>query len=126
MVNWKIFLIGFLVLILDRVSKWFFLDDSVTNYGAAFNLFQGLNILFVIVAAVVIGLIVYYSNKVRNFNLELGMGFVLGGALSNMIDRIFFGGVIDFIRIWIFPVFNFADLFNVVGAVVIIYYLWKK
>lgn len=125
MVNWKIFLIAFIVLIFDRITKIIFIDKAVKNYGAAFSLFQGLNIFFIIVAAVVIGLIVYY-NDVKNFNLALGMGFVLGGALGNMIDRIFYNGVIDFIRIWIFPVFNLADVFNLIGGIIIIYYLWKK
>ena len=125
MVNWKIFLIALAVLILDRITKIVFIDDSVKNYGAAFSLFQGFNIFFIIVAAIVIGLIIYYNN-IKNFNLALGMGFVLGGALGNMIDRIFYNGVIDFIRIWIFPVFNLADVFNLIGGLIIIYYLWKK
>ena len=124
MVNWKIFLIALAVLILDRITKIVFIDDSVKNYGAAFSLFQGFNIFFIIVAAVVVGLIIYYNN-IKNFNLALGMGFVLGGALGNMIDRIFYNGVIDFIRIWIFPVFNLADVFNLIGGLIIIYYLWK-
>ncbi len=110
MVNWKIFLIALVVLVLDRITKLIFIDDSVKNYGAAFSLFQGFNIFFIIVAAFVVGLIIYYNN-VKSFNLALGMGFVLGGALGNMIDRIFYHGVIDFIRIWIFPVFNLADIF---------------
>lgn len=125
MVNWKIFLVAFVVLILDRITKIAFIDDSVKNFGAAFSLFQGLNIFFIIVAAMVIGLIIYYNN-IKNFNLALGMGFVLGGALGNMIDRIFYKGVIDFIRIWIFPVFNLADVFNLIGGLIIIYYLWRE
>ncbi|MEK6952056.1 MAG: signal peptidase II [Nanoarchaeota archaeon] len=125
MVNWKIFLIALIVLILDRITKIIFIDKSVKNYGAAFSLLQGLNIFFIIVAAFVIGLIIYYNN-VKNFNLALGMGFVLGGALGNMIDRILYNGVIDFIRIWIFPVFNLADLFNVIGGLIIVYYLWDR
>ncbi len=125
MVNWKIFLVAFIVLILDRITKIIFIDRAVKNYGAAFSLFQGLNIFFIIIAAVVVCLIIYYNN-VKKFNLALGMGFVLGGALGNMIDRIFYNGVIDFIRIWIFPVFNLADIFNLIGGIIIIYYLWKK
>ena len=125
MVNWRIFLVAFIVFALDRVTKIVFIDESVKNYGAAFSLLQGLNIFFIIVAAVVIGLIIYYS-RVKNFNLALGMGFVLGGALGNMIDRIFYHGVIDFIRIWIFPVFNLADVFNLIGGLILICYLWKK
>jgi len=126
MVNWKVFFIGFLILFIDRVSKYLFFEDSVKNYGAAFSLFQGFNILFILVAIIVIGLIIYYNNKVNAFNMQLGMGFVFGGALGNMIDRIAYGGVIDFIRIWILPVFNLADLFNVIGGLIIIYYLWRK
>ena len=126
MVNWKIFIIALVVLVLDRITKLVFIEKAVKNYGAAFSLFQGLNIFFIIIAAIVIGLIIFYSNKIKNFNLELGMGFVFGGALGNMIDRIFYSGVIDFIRIWIFPVFNLADLFNVIGGLIIIYYLWKE
>ena len=126
MVNWKVFFTGFLVLFIDRITKNIFFEDSVRNYGAAFSLLQGLNVLFIIVAIAVICLIIYYSNKIRNVNIQIAMGFVLGGALSNMIDRVIYGGVIDFIKIGIMPVFNLADVFNVIGGLTIIYYLWRK
>ena len=126
MVNWKVFFTGFLVLFIDRITKNIFFEDSVRNYGAAFSLLQGLNVLFIIVAIAVICLIIYYSNKIRNVNIQIAMGFVLGGALSNMIDRVIYGGVIDFIKIWMMPVFNLADVFNVIGGLTIIYYLWRK
>src|SRR3989344_332878 len=125
MVNWKVFFTGFLVLFIDRIIKNIFFEDSVRNYGAAFSLLQGLNVLFIIVAIAVICLIIYYSNKIRNVNIQIAMGFVLGGALSNMIDRVIYGGVIDFIKIWMMPVFNLADVFNVIGGLTIIYYLWR-
>ena len=78
MVNWKVFFTGFLVLFIDRVTKNIFFEDSVRNYGAAFSLLQGLNVLFIIVAIAVICLIIYYSNKIRN---------VISGYITRLVKK---------------------------------------
>lgn len=60
----------------------------------------------------------------KNFNLEkksalLAVSFILAGALGNMYDRVFLGYVVDYISIWKWPVFNFADMCIFCGALII-------
>lgn len=122
MVN-KVFLIAFIIFILDRLTKFIFFNNSKLNKGAAFNLLPGQNWLFISVAVVVI---IYIILKKDLKNYQLGMGFLLGGTISNLFDRIFYNGVIDFISIYIIPTFNLADVANIIGALIIIYVMEKN
>ena len=55
------------------------------------------------------------------------MAFLLGGTLSNLIDRIFYQGVIDYIHLdFLNNVFNLADVANIVGALILIRHFWKE
>ena len=55
------------------------------------------------------------------------MAFLLGGTMSNLVDRIFYHGVIDYIHFdLINNVFNLADVANIIGAVILIFHLWKE
>ena len=92
------------------------------NKGAAFSLLQNWNLFLIIFAVFVICLIIYY----RDFKEQIALGLLLGGTIGNLIDRIMLKGVIDFIAIWIFPVFNLADVANVVGGILLIKYFMKK
>lgn len=124
----NLFLIAFFVVLIDRISKLifkdvnFFIFKGTINKGAAFSLLQNLNLFLIIFAVFVIILIIYY----RDFSEQLALGLLLGGTIGNLIDRILLKGVIDFIAIWIFPVFNLADIANVLGGILLIKYFWKK
>ena len=65
-----------------------------------------------------------WREQERNVWLAIGLGFVLGGAIGNMIDRVSAGYVIDFLifhyRDWYFPAFNVADIAITVGAMMLI------
>ena len=132
----RIAIVAALVFILDWVSKhWVathmvageslsvvpgFLDVTyVRNAGAAFGLLQGQTVLFLIITAVVIVLILTYGRRAAQESPLLGyaFGLQLGGALGNLLDRVLYGRVIDFIdfRVWPF-VFNFADASIVIGG----------
>ena len=121
MVN-LIFIIAFIVTLIDRVTKYVFFENSSLNKGAAFGILQGYNWLFISIAVMVIMAVIIYRN---NKNYILGMGLLLGGTLGNLIDRIFYSGVIDFISLSIIPSFNIADLANTIGAILIIYEMHK-
>lgn len=94
------------------------------NTGAAFSILTGNNLLLIFVSFFVIGLIVYYMYKSEDERLPLSL--VLGGAIGNLIDRIFLGSVVDFIDISIWPVFNVADMAITAGIALIILDLIKK
>ena len=124
----KLLIIAFFVILIDRISKYFlqnadfFIFKSSINKGAAFSILQGWNLFLIIFALFVIGLILYY----RNFSEQIALGLLLGGTIGNLIDRILLEGVVDFVAIWIFPVFNLADVANVIGGLLLIKYFWKK
>ena len=98
------------------------------NSGAAFGMFQNGNLVFTILAFIVIAAILYYypSVEANDWTLKLAMGLQLGGAVGNLIDRLIMQKVTDFISIWNFPVFNIADASISVGVVVLLLGLWLK
>jgi len=98
----------------------------VENRGAAFGLFQNNQIIFVIVAmiACIVGL--YYIYK-KDLNLLAKSSIILliSGAIGNMIDRVRLGFVVDYFDfriIWEY-VFNVADIFVVVGTILLCIYI---
>lgn len=130
------------VVFLDRVSKILFsnllsLGESIPvirnvfhftlvhNTGIAFGLFKNQGIVFVIIpiiAVILIGFNIYYYRNSKEVSRIYIVAFslILGGAIGNLIDRIYFGHVIDFIDFRIWPVFNLADSAITVGAVIIL------
>ncbi|MFA5058998.1 MAG: signal peptidase II [Candidatus Omnitrophota bacterium] len=130
------------VLFLDRISKAFFsnilaLGESIPvvlnvahftlvhNTGIAFGLLKNqgvvLAIIPVIVAALIIFAVYYFRNSKTIDKISLiGFSLILGGAFGNLIDRLFYGYVIDFIDFRIWPVFNIADSAITIGTVLIL------
>ncbi len=105
--------------------------NFVQNTGAAFSFSFGnqlLNrILFIVISTVAIILIVYLSAKSKNKLEIFSFALILGGAVGNLIDRIFIGSVTDFI--WCdfpdvimtrWPIFNLADSSIVIAIVLMI------
>ncbi len=107
------------------VIRGFFHMSMVHNTGIAFGFFKDQGIVFVIVPIIAIILLifnVYYyrqNKEVISRGYILAFSLILGGAIGNLIDRIFFGYVIDFIDFRVFPVFNIADSAITIGAVII-------
>ena len=93
------------------------------NRGAAFGIMQNRVWFFVVVTVAVFVAVIWYmikykpKNKWLNFSLTL----LMGGALGNFVDRIFRGYVVDFLdfRLINFPIFNVADCFVVIGAILL-------
>lgn len=117
------------LLALDQITKLAFTEKEYgiinyqANYGAAFSILQGYKWLFIIIAAIVmIALAVYY----RHTEKKLPIIMVMAGTAGNAIDRIFLGYVRDFIDLRVWPVFNIADSINLIGAILLAYYLVKK
>ncbi len=100
----------------------------VKNTGAGFGILKGYNVFLILISLIVIGVIFYYFRKIgdKEYFLQLIVGFILGGTIGNLIDRIRLGYVIDFLDFRIWPVFNVADSFVTVGIIGLMIYLWKK
>ena len=92
------------------------------NSGAAFGLFQNGNLIFTILAIVASCFIIAFfpSIEKEEWGLRAAMVFQLGGALGNLIDRLRFGYVVDYISLGDFPVFNIADASISIGVAILL------
>jgi len=140
-----IFSITLIILLFDQITKFlinvnFKLNESLTliknifhlkyiqNFGAGFGILQNQQWILIFVSLLVIGVIFYYIDRIKEKEilLQVLVGFVLGGTIGNLIDRLIYGFVIDFLDFRIWPVFNVADSFVTIGIIGLIIYLWKK
>ena len=98
----------------------------VQNTGAGFGILAGRQNLFIIIALLIIsGLLIYKYRSADHRLLDLSLGLIIGGALGNVIDRIYLGYVVDYLDFRIWPVFNLADSMVVIGTGFFILYFWK-
>lgn len=100
----------------------------IFNTGAAFGLFKGANPVFMILAVIVSGAIIYYFPSVprKDWVIRVALSMQLAGALGNLIDRIAIGHVTDFVSVGNFPVFNVADASITVGVGVLLIGMWVQ
>ncbi len=97
------------------------------NTGMAFSMLSGARWLFVVLTVIVCAGILWYlfSNRVKHLWLYWSLGVVCAGGIGNLIDRVLYGYVVDFIEpVFIdFAIFNIADCAVTLGAVSLIIYL---
>jgi signal peptidase II len=151
----KLFTIAGIILILDQATKamitnsmalyqsipvipGFFSITHIHNPGGAFGFLadQGpavRTVMFLVVSSLAVGLILYfYKNTPRTHPyLQIGFALIFGGAVGNLIDRVRFGKVVDFLDVYIrqmhWPAFNVADSAISIGMVIFMYHvLFKK
>ena len=133
------------VIIIDQVSKYvimhyvladyaamivapFFAIVRAWNTGVSFSMFNdfGIKGVYILsgVALVIVALLLNWLRKEQSRLLQVALGFIIGGALGNVIDRIHLGAVFDFLDFSIgdyhWPAFNAADSFICIGAGLII------
>ncbi|HHZ89989.1 TPA: signal peptidase II [Candidatus Poribacteria bacterium] len=110
------------------VIEGFFNLRHDRNSGAAFSLMQGQRTLLIAATILAMLFIAYYYFQFRHsLWMRVGLGFILGGAIGNLIDRIQYGEVIDFLQFGIlpkykWPTFNTADTAICIGAGMLIIY----
>ena len=133
-------IISFLIIVIDRVvkiivNKYIPLNKSISviknvfyltnvhNEGAAFSIMTGLRYILIFLSVAFLIFIIYYMYKKKKYNIEFAL--IIGGLLGNLIDRIIFGYVIDYIGVIIFkyyfPIFNIADALIVIGAIILLF-----
>ncbi|WP_177503127.1 signal peptidase II [Anaerosinus sp.] len=127
------------IILLDQISKFLIensmeLGDSIPviegifhityilNPGAAFGILENQRLFFILIATIMILMTGYIYPRIpqKSKMLRLGVGMLFGGAVGNLIDRIRTGLVVDFFDFKIWPIFNIADIFIVVGVGMII------
>lgn len=144
-----LFLIAFVVLTLDRYTKWLIshrlsMHDSITvipgffriihaeNPGAAFGIFAdspsqwkiGMLIVFSVIALFIVCTLLWKASHTMT-STGIGLALILGGAIGNLWDRIVSHRVVDFLLFYIgryeWPAFNVADSAIVVGACLLVF-----
>jgi signal peptidase II len=135
------------VLALDQLSKWWAVNTLDTrtidlvgslrlrltyNFGAAFSISQGRGALISLLAIAVVGVLVFSGRQATRPLAAVALGMVLGGAIGNLSDRAFRqgdgllgGGVVDFIDLQWWPIFNVADSAVVCGALLLVAATWR-
>lgn len=117
-----------------EVVRGYFEISYAENSGAAFGMFRGRNNIFIVISfAAFVFIFAYYRQFRESIWMKISLGLLLGGALGNLIDRIVFQHVTDFIRVrWWFlhlrwwPAFNIADASVCVGAAMLIVGMLKR
>ena len=94
----------------------------VQNSGIAFGLFAGATPLVIALTAIAVTWMIFFFARsgARHPILPVGLGFVVGGSVSNLADRVRLGHVTDFLDVEFWPAFNLADTFIVVGVLVLL------
>lgn len=105
-----------------------FLDLSyIHNAGAAFGIMQGKAWISLIIGIIVIVAMIYINaEKMVTVPVQYASALIAGGSLGNLMDRWFYGYVIDFFSIGWWPVFNVADMAIVIGGALFIIYIFMN
>lgn len=101
-----------------KVIPNFFSIFYVRNKGAAFSILEDSTILIIIISVIFIVILDSYIKKEKNFTplSVLSLGMIMGGIFGNLMDRVIYHSVIDYLSFGNFPVFNLADIGITVGV----------
>jgi signal peptidase II len=135
-------------LAVDQLTKWWAVETLdtrtidvvwtlrlhlIVNYGSAFSVARGRGAVISLLALVVVAILLRSGRYATRPGTAVAIGLVAGGALGNLIDRAFRagdgllgGGVVDFIDLQWWPVFNIADAAIVVGALLLVATQWHQ
>lgn len=133
------------VLVLDQLSKYYVAEVLLSsrgiimvtdnfniirawNTGVSFSMFNNWGLFGAIalsaVALMIVTALIIWLHREKSQFIQLALGFIIGGAIGNVIDRILLGAVFDFLDFHVvgkhWPAFNLADSFICIGAVMII------
>src|SRR3989338_8254218 len=145
--NWSLptsmfFLISILIFLLDQITKILVRTGikegtsvaivpkilyftHATNTGASFSMLTNYSFLLTIIAGlVIIGIFIFYKKIPLQYRTAAAL--ILGGTAGNLIDRLQYGTVTDFINVQIWPIFNVADSAITIAAILLIIIVWKE
>lgn len=140
-----IFLFSGLILLADQLTKFLILKSLspgesipilnnifhitlVQNKGAAFGMLSRHTFFLILISIAAVGFIIISHRRFRGRMpaIDAGCSLILGGTLGNLVDRLRFGFVIDFLDFRVWPVFNVADSAICIGAGLLAIGLLKK
>ena len=128
----KYILLSILLVVLDQVTKYYFQGKNIAvnsffsftyleNTGVAFGMFQGYNFIWIFVYIAALFIVWKYFRMYK-----LAWAIITAGIIGNLIDRLVFGFVRDFIAFDFWAVFNLADTYNTIAVILLFYALWKE
>lgn len=115
-----------------EIIPGFFGFTYIENPGGAFGFFQNGGTIIGIAAIIVTGVVLVALASPRVMLETVALGFVLGGAIGNLVDRfargdgLIDGPVIDWVELWIIPTFNLADASVTVAVALLLLQAWLK
>lgn len=108
-----------------QLVDYLFYSSNIAQINNKFVFgYIGNNILAAAIA--VIFLILIYLFIPKSKNITISYVFLASAVLSNVFERLFYAGVLDYIKIWFIPTFNLADIFIVISVVVISFRILQK
>ena len=132
----------FITLLIDQIVKYIVVASNcditiipkyfnliyVQNTGGVYGVFEDNNFAYCIISAIVLMILFIYSKNITKDNKlkQVLWQLILAGGVSNLIDRIFRGFVVDFVQMIGFGVFNLSDACIVISAVIIIFIELKE
>lgn len=133
----RILIVALFVVVCDQVSKALVVAqmypgerieissllslERTSNSGIAFGLAGHVpSLVLILVAAAIVVVLLLLGTQMKWRGSSIAIGLILGGALGNLLDRIFRGSVVDFIDLPHWPTFNLADVAITVGVVLLI------
>ena len=150
----RVIVVAAIVLIADQLTKQIVVNTIDTagqviliegflklvnwhNTGAAWSQFQGQSLHLAAISLVALGALIHYRHHfgIHKKNGKLAMGMLIGGILGNMIDRVAYQHVVDFVRFYLYqrggeeigyPAFNIADMGICVGVGLLFVQAWKE
>ncbi|MBW2985591.1 signal peptidase II [Candidatus Woesearchaeota archaeon] len=136
--------LGIIIIIIDQLTKYlaksnldlhqsipiikdFFHITLTTNTGIGFGLLRDNNALISFITIIILGSILFYYDELpKKGKAHLSIVMIISGALSNLMDRIFLGHIVDFIDFRVWPIFNIADACITLGILYMFFYYSKK
>lgn len=110
----------------------FFSINYLKNTGAAFSILTNQTFILIIISFIIIFVLDRFLTREKNLNNSsiIYIGLILGGIFGNLLDRIIYKGVIDYLSFKIFsynfPVFNFADMAITIGTFLLLFNMLKE
>ena len=128
--SYLFFSIIIIIVVLDQLTKFIVKNNFkyTTNTGSLWGLFPNSAMILVWLSIIIIGIFLFYYDKIQSSNklCKIGSGLIVGGAIGNLIDRLLYKAVIDFIDLKVWPSFNIADSAISIGVILLIYYFVKE
>jgi signal peptidase II len=117
-------------LVNNSIDIWFFKLTYTENTGMAFGMFQDNSFLLGVISSIIVSILFIireiYVKKIKSKFLDLGLIFIISGAMGNIFDRLRIGYVVDIFYVPYFSIFNVADSFVTIGGILLAIYFLRS